>query len=671
MNAVFQPGVALLNRLSFRGKFMLIGLILASVVGVLLVFLVNSLMGDIRFVQKEQRGLSYISQVVPVLIEVQKHRGLNGAHLGGDTSALAKLQDVEKKLDAQIVVVDQITANSEFGTAEKWNALKATWRDIKAGSSSYSRPQSFAEHTRLIGEIQSFMALISDASNITLDPQMDSYYLQDTAFNKLVELSEALGKLRAKGLAALASKTMTPEERAELTLLSGAVDNLGIAVQANLGKAAANNPAIKSEVDGAASKVSNEINNFRQTIQQELFAAELTMEPMAYFGQATSTITSVLDLYQQVEKSLVSVMQKREASLRQNMALYLVIVCALLLTATYFFIAMSAGISAAVKEIDHVVDAFAQGDLTRRIALSSRDEMGNIAGHFNQAGEHLRSVILRAEKSADALFAAAAGLKSTSGKISRDSESQNESVSSTAAAIEQITVSVGHVADSAHVASDAAAAALQLSENGEQTVRRAVSEMNSIASTVNHSSQLIDGLNRRARDISSITNVIRDIADQTNLLALNAAIEAARAGEQGRGFAVVADEVRKLAERTGNATGEITSMISEIQRETSNAVSSMEAGSAQAVRGVGLAEEAATALAEINAGANDTRVRIDEIAAAMREQSAATTDIAGNLERISVMSEDTNLEVQNAIDAINQLESLAEKLREDIMHFKV
>jgi methyl-accepting chemotaxis protein len=178
---------------------------------------------------------------------------------------------------------------------------------------------------------------------------------------------------------------------------------------------------------------------------------------------------------------------------------------------------------------------------------------------------------------------------------------------------------------------------ISLSTEGMAIVRSASAEMEQIAASVTQSAKVVCALGERSKAISGIVQTIREIADQTNLLALNAAIEAARAGDQGRGFAVVADEVRKLAERTSQATGEISQMIAAIQGETQSAIASIDAGSGQARKGAELARQAAQSLECINSGARETMEKVEAIAACRRpaesywaEHRRACTQHPGN-----------------------------------------
>lgn len=195
--------------------------------------------------------------------------------------------------------------------------------------------------------------------------------------------------------------------------------------------------------------------------------------------------------------------------------------------------------------------------------------------------------------------------------------------------------------------------------------------MHRIAESVEQSAQLIEDLGRQSDRISAIVNVIKDIADQTNLLALNAAIEAARAGETGRGFAVVADEVRKLAERTTQSTQDIAAMIDAIQNGTAQAVDSMHAGVERVAGGVELAKRAGKAMEEIHSGAQRVAQTVSDISLALKEQSAASSEIAVNVEKIAQMAEENNAAVAGTTGTARELERLAEGLQAEIRRYKV
>ena len=317
-----------------------------------------------------------------------------------------------------------------------------------------------------------------------------------------------------------------------------------------------------------------------------------------------------------------------------------------------------------------LVEAQRSSDLTQRVAVSGKDEVSEMGRAFNALMHSLQGTLNRVMTDAREVSTAATQMATASSQITESSRVQSESAASTAAAVEEVTVSINQVADNTRETRSVSEQACELSTQGEKSARAAAEQMLGTAQSVHHSMELIERLSQRSREISGIVKVIRDIAEQTNLLALNAAIEAARAGEQGRGFAVVADEVRKLAERTATSTSEISGMIDAIQGEVARAVENLKSNNEQVAQGKSLAEEVAATLARINEGARITMERINDISSAAAEQGTASNDIARNVEKIAQMTEETSAAILQASTTAQQLEALASKLHAEVAQFK-
>ncbi|WP_374535749.1 methyl-accepting chemotaxis protein [Chitinimonas taiwanensis] len=309
----------------------------------------------------------------------------------------------------------------------------------------------------------------------------------------------------------------------------------------------------------------------------------------------------------------------------------------------------------------------AKGDLTQQLQI--KGDANSLMGAVSSMQESLRDMIHHIQQGAQGVGQASASLSEQMTRINHSARQSSDATASTAAAIEQMSVSVDQISDSARETEKNSERSNQLAIEGERMVTQAAVEIERIEVQVRDASGLIGGLVERSREINGITSVIKDIADQTNLLALNAAIEAARAGEQGRGFAVVADEVRKLAERTGQATAQITGMITAIQQDTGSVVDSMQAIAPQVSLGVEKAGAAAAALREIGSGAANTLDKIRSVANATAEQSTATNSVASNVERIANMVEDSAAAVQAANQQVVELASLATDLRSSVARF--
>lgn len=312
-----------------------------------------------------------------------------------------------------------------------------------------------------------------------------------------------------------------------------------------------------------------------------------------------------------------------------------------------------------------------QGDLTKRLDESSKDELGEASHYFNLFVDKLHGLIRQVSETTEKVAAASVQLLSNSERIANGAEEVAAQVSTVATAGEEMSATSGDIAQNCSMAAEGSQQASSAAVSGAQVVNETINMMNNIAVRVRNTAQSIENLGSRSEQIGAIIGTIEDIADQTNLLALNAAIEAARAGEQGRGFAVVADEVRALAERTTRATKEIGEMIRTIQHETQNAVKAMEIGVGEVAMGSEKATNSGKALERILQQINDVTMQINQVATAAEEQTATTAEISNNMHQITDVVAQTSQGAKESAASANLLSGLAGELRSVVGQFKL
>ncbi|MFP3924805.1 methyl-accepting chemotaxis protein [Pseudomonas sp. W5-36] len=312
--------------------------------------------------------------------------------------------------------------------------------------------------------------------------------------------------------------------------------------------------------------------------------------------------------------------------------------------------------------------AVAEGRLDTVIDTSTSDELPKA---FARMQARLREMIQQINQAASQLIESVQNISGASQQLSGAVSEQSNAASAMAATVEELTVSINHVSNNAGEAGGLASRSGQQSLDGSAVIQNTLTSMNGIAKTVQHASTKVSELGQHSEQISTIVSVIQGIADQTNLLALNAAIEAARAGEQGRGFAVVADEVRLLAQNTGKSTKEIAGMIDKIQLGVRDTVESMRSGVMEVSQGVEMAESAGKAITEISESSGQVLVVVEQISLALREQTAASQDVARNVERSAQMSEQNNLSVQDLLRSSHDLNQLAIGLKQEVGRFRL
>ncbi|MEN7431180.1 methyl-accepting chemotaxis protein [Chromobacterium sp. TRC.1.1.SA] len=321
-----------------------------------------------------------------------------------------------------------------------------------------------------------------------------------------------------------------------------------------------------------------------------------------------------------------------------------------------------------VSEIEQVLQEIASGNLT--VAVPNAPEHSAL-GQIGVMNQRLRRLIGEVNNNAGELVSAVGSLHQTTNRISSDADQVNQAISSNAATIEQITVSVTHVADTTSDANAIISQANDSAERGRHAMQQVSAEVGKLSQAMATLGDTLHSLGKHSEEISSIVGVIKDIADQTNLLALNAAIEAARAGEQGRGFAVVADEVRKLAERTAQATTEITTMTQGMQQQTAGTVSSMQQARSTVDQSVDLAQSAANEIENIGGLMGQVVETFAQITHATREQSTAVGNIAHTTEHINGMTRSTSEVAQSASSTLDELNQRASKLKNVVERFNI
>lgn len=391
-------------------------------------------------------------------------------------------------------------------------------------------------------------------------------------------------------------------------------------------------------------------------------------------GSSKVKVDAMRRLISDIQGEERALLAQRTASMNAAKFLSLTIllaggVIATLLAMSVAFV-MSRSIAGRLQQVVEVARSIAQGRLDSRIQQGGRDEIGVLRDAFATMQERLREMIGQIRVGAGQLVEAAQNISSASTQLSVSTQEQSQAASSMAATVEELTVSINHVADNANEAHALSSDSGRQSAEGGAVIQETLASMQSIADTVQGAAAQIAELGQQSDQISSIVNVIKEIADQTNLLALNAAIEAARAGEQGRGFAVVADEVRLLAQRTANSTQEITEMIKKIQVGTRNAVSNMEVGVQQVSGGLEQASQAGDAIVAIRQASGRVVDVVDQISLALREQTVASQDVARNVERIAQMSVHNSEAVAETSRTAQGLQQLALTLEKQVASFR-
>lgn len=323
-----------------------------------------------------------------------------------------------------------------------------------------------------------------------------------------------------------------------------------------------------------------------------------------------------------------------------------------------------------LKQAFLAIRHISEGNLKEPVATKATREFNALLTNLESMRVNLRAIIADAASAADNVGAQATTLSEQTAELTTRSHQQADGVASVAAALEQLTVAVGEIAEATNRGAGFADSAREVTRQGVAQMNEVQLASESIVEVVGTAQVTLHELDRAVSEISAITQTIKEIADQTNLLALNAAIEAARAGEQGRGFAVVADEVRKLSERTALSTTDIAGTIEKVEQITQSALGSMQVAVKAAEEGKSRILKTRDSLGEIESATAGVAEASHEVADVLAQQSRASAEVAVSTERMSALTEQNSESIDRAAVSAGKLSGIAHELHALLRHFE-
>lgn len=571
--------------------------------------------------------------------ELQKERGMSAGFIGSQGNKFGQ------KLHKQRSVVDAVitSRHNYLNEIKERISDKTILKDLEKieqqlaqlNNKRTSVDQLSASVASIVGFYTRINESLLNKSYSIADASHDSdLSLAILAYVNFLQSKERAGIERAVVANGLAKGSFAPSEQntylrliAEQSSFISSFDKLASSSVKSLWENTKNTPPFK------------QVDNIRTDIQSNLPNGPFEIQADAWFDVATQRIDQLKIFEDQLTDKLLKQASKKLSEASSALTTYFIITVLVI----SFSSALAYWLLKSIQQQTHhlvkgIQQASKQNDLTTRIKVISKDELGIVASRTNEMLEAFAAVIDEINKSSIQL---ASAVEETSATVSEQTQSLDKQQSETtqlAAAINEMSCTAQEIANSTQNSADAANDAETKTCEATQTVTAAVAAISTLANEVTEVGNIISALNENSASVASVLDVIKNVAEQTNLLALNAAIEAARAGEQGRGFAVVADEVRSLAQRTAESAVEIENIITSFQSNASNADSVVKNSLEQAEITVEQAHIIETKLDDVNNSINTIRDMSHQVASATEEQVAVSEEINQNVTRINDLS---------------------------------
>jgi len=604
------PSIRLMGSQRFLRKFLLLLLVFGASLAYVTYMMVSALNGEIAFARQERLGVEYLVPLKKLHLAVVQCQLVQKAASLGDPAARADLPVKLREADEAMQVMGAAEArlSESLATAKGWKALQAKWTSAKA--SNLTKPEEGAAALATVSEdILGLFSLVGDTSNLILDPDIESFYIMDLMLVKLPAQVDAVAKAQLLAQSVAWRKTITPEEKTQLAILTGTLhstlDGIKDDTRPEKGfKEASQKERLQAHVAGNADAAAALLTTLEDKLLRPTVPSAAPEDVARGGGQSIARASRLFD---EASPTLDAWLKGRIDARLGRMYQALGIALMGILVCAYLFMGFYASVKAALGRLGEAVKSLEKLNLTVHVQVDGKDEFHDIAIMLNHTIQRLRETFLSIEGVAQQVASGSTELAATTDQmdsatqeIARAGEGLRSKTEQMASAMVQFSASIEEVARNVQFTETRTEAAIKASDHGREA-----------GGTI---SVAMDEIREATDEMVKAIRVIQDIARQTNLLSLNAAIEAAKAGTMGKGFAVVAEEVRKLAERSGQAAREISVLI----ERTTGAVS----------KGAGTVTETVKAIGDIQENFQAVSNIIKEIGLAGGEQGRTSAEVS-------------------------------------------
>ncbi len=676
MNSVLYPAIALMNRLSFGMKFSLISVLFFLPMLVTNYFLVKESYDAFVDTRSELASLDVLESSLTM------HQALGQLNDLYQINAVLSQTEPSAELAAQIEqtrgrvleLLDGLTSQSvDAQKTAEFNAQRdAIRQDLDAVAAESSLRSKAGLAGKALDSAEVFIKLVASQSGLSQDSDLLVRQLAELSTSVTLPITRLLGEGRTLGSYSLGQGILGSSDSTRVDEMLVDLEKRQAEYGFKLQSVLRGSERVNAELGQQANASRESLAEVVRLLEDELLMADSLDKPWREFYDSFSQ--SIDKTYRLDNAVLGFLDQELSVRLGQKRLQMVALAVALLLVFVligYLYGGFYVSTRATLKGFGKTLDQVAAGDMTVRVQVSSRDELGELGAVFNATVAKIRDLIELVGQTVREVESQADRVELVSGESSQAVNAQRGQIEQVATAMNEMSATALEVARSAASAVASAHSVNQETFSGRELVEDQVGRIQRLASEIEQSVSVINQLASDSASISQVLEVIKGIAGQTNLLALNAAIEAARAGEQGRGFAVVADEVRNLAKRTHQSTEEIEQMIGRLQSGVGATVTAMNGSHQMVENTVSQSSQVQQALDNILGAVGMIVDQNQQIAAAAEQQTAVAHDIDMNIVEINQAGERTAEGAVQTEQASRQLSAQVAQLTQLIGAFRV